>query len=335
MMVCCNAALTLPWAFGSLLAQTSKDWECIFVDDGSTDCSFDTAVSLGDPRIRAFRFDTNRGRGAARQFAMEQAQGDYLCILDADDWMYPWRLQTELDFLEAEPKAALVSAGRAILDSGGKLAAVGGNVDGDHAQVFPPITRLRMPPLAFPPCMIRMKTAKLCKFDPRFRSAEDADFLMQILLSHGYGILNRSIYAYTENFTVTLERLMMDYYFGGQIFRDYRARFPLQSRINNLEVFAKSLVYRGAFALKRSEWLVRRRSRPPTPTEVAEFHRARTTVALVVAEIFGTPVSVERRLQSTADLSTAPIEDRPDGCGMRVLHAVKTSDSAAWATGRR
>jgi hypothetical protein len=217
-------------------------------------------------------------------------------MLDADDWMYPWRLQTEMGFLEAEPKAALVSAGVAILDRVGDLVGVRGNGNGDKPQVFPPITRLRKPPFVFAPCMIRMRAAKLCKFDPRFRAVEDTDFLMQILLNHGYGIHNRSLYAYTEHFTVTRERLMTDYHFDGQIFRDYRARFPLQSRINNLQVFAKSLVYRGAFALNRSEWLVRRRSRPPTLTEVAEFHRARGTVALKVAEIFGTALPVERKL---------------------------------------
>jgi glycosyltransferase involved in cell wall biosynthesis len=289
MMVCYNSAPTLPWALGSLLAQTSSDWECIFVDDGSSDCSFDLAVGLGDPRIRAFQLETNRGRGAARQFALEQAKGDYLCFLDADDWMYPWRLQTEIDFLEAEPKAAVVSAGMAILDRVGDLAGTRGSADGDKPQVFPPITRLRMPPFSFPASMIRMKAAKLCKFDPRFRASavEDAGFLMQLILNHAYGILNRNVYAYKENSTATLERIMTDYHFVGQIFRDYRAKFPLQSRINNLKVFVKSLVYRSAFALKRSEWMIRRRSRPATLKEVEEFQLARRMVALRVENIFG------------------------------------------------
>ena len=288
MIVCYNAASTLSWAFGALLAQTSSDWECIFVDDGSTDCSFDVAVGLGDPRIRAFQLETNRGRGAARQFALEQAKGDYLFFLDADDWMYPWRLQTEMDFLEAEPKVAIVSAGMAILDRLGDLVGTRGSADGDKPQVFPPISRLRMPPFSFPASMIRMKAAKLCKFDMRFRVSEDAGFLIQILLNHGYGILNRNVYAYTENFTVTLARIMTDYHLVGQIFRDYRKEFPLQSKINNLEVFAKSLVYRGAFAVNRSDWLVRRRSQSPTPKEVEEFQLARRTVALRVENIFGT-----------------------------------------------
>lgn len=287
MMVCYNAATTLPWALGSLLAQTSTDWECILVDDGSTDRSFDVAVGLGDPRIRAFQLEKNRGRGAARQFALEQANGDFLCFLDADDWMYPWRLQTEMDFLEAEPRVAIVSAGMAILDKGGDLVGTRGSADGEKSQVFPPIRGLRMPPFSFPASMIRMRVAKMCKFAIWASAVEDAGFLMQIILNHGYGILNRNVYAYKENSTVTLERIMTDYQVIGQILRDYRTEFPLQSRINNLKVFVKSLMYRSAFALKRSEWMIRRRSRTATQKEVEEFQLARRTVALKVQNIFG------------------------------------------------
>lgn len=303
-MVCHNGVLTLPWALGSLLAQVWKDWECVFVDDGSTDRSFDVAMSLGDPRIRAFRFDTNRGRGAARQFALENAQGDYLCVLDADDWMYPWRLHTELDFLETESKAAVVSAGMAVLDEMDglvKLAGVRGHVLGDNPQVFPPLTRLRMPPFPFPPSMIRMRIAKRCKFDQRLGVAEDADFLMQILLNHGYGILNRINYAYTEYSTIPLQKLIIGSHFTSQMFGKRHRKFPLQSRLCNLKVLAKSQVYRAAFAINRSEWLVRRRSRPPTPAEEAEFRWAHATVALKVKENFETTVPLDKKLLSAAE----------------------------------
>jgi glycosyltransferase involved in cell wall biosynthesis len=304
MMVCCNAAPTLPWALGSLLAQVWKDWECIFVDDGSTDRSFDVAMSLGDPRIRAFRFNTNRGRGAARQFALENAQGDYLCVLDADDWMYPWRLHTELDFLEAESKAAVVSAGMAILngmDGLVGLTGVRGHLLGDKPQVFPPLTRLQMPPFPFPPSMIRMRIAKRCKFDSALGVAEDVDFLMQILLHHGYGILNRINYAYTEYSTVTLQKLMTGSHFTSQMFGKQHGKFPLQSRLCNLKVLAKSQVYRAAFAINRSQWLVRRRSRPPTPAEEAEFCWAHATVALKVRENFETASPLDKKLLPTAE----------------------------------
>lgn len=299
MMVCYNAAPTLPWALGSLLAQTSDDWECIFVDDGSTDGSSAIATGLGDTRIRAFRFATNRGRGAARQFALERAQGEYLCMLDADDWMYPWRCKTEQDFLEAEPEAAIVSAGMAILDGAGDLTGVRGNVGDDNSRVLPPITRLRTPPFPFAASMIRMRVAKLCKFDPKLPIVEDMDFLMRIILNHGYAILNRNLYAYNEYSAVTLQKLMDGSHFARQSFQKHRAKFPLQCRANNLKVFAKSVVHRGAFSLNCSDWLVRRRFRPPTSEEFKEFQWAHGTVASKVEEIFGISEPVERKLHSS------------------------------------
>jgi hypothetical protein len=213
-------------------------------------------------------------------------------MLDADDWMYPWRLQAELDFLDAVPMAAIVSAGMAIVDGAGELVGVRGYENSDKPQLFPPMMRLRMPPFGFPQSMIRTRIAKLSRFDPQFRAAEDVDFMMPILLQHGYGILNRIVYAYTESSTVTLQKLMLGNRFTGQMFRKQRVVFPLQSRLCNIEVFAKSLVYRGACVVNRSEWLVRRRSRPPTLTEREEFHRAHATVALKVEEIFTSPVPV-------------------------------------------
>lgn len=287
MMVCHNAAPTLPWALASLLVQTSDDWECIFVDDGSTDSSFAITMGLGDPRIQAFRFDTNRGRGTARQFATERAQGEYLCMLDADDWMYPWRLKTELDFFEAAPKAALVSAGMAILDRTGGLTGVRGDIDDDTLQVFPPITRLRTPPFSFAASMIRTRVAKICKFDPQLPIVEDLDFLMRIILNHGYGILNRNLYAYSEYSATTLKKLLDGGRCSRQAFQKHRARFPIQSRTNNLKVLVKSMVYHSAFALNCPDWLIRRRSRPPTLKEIEEFRWAREMVASKVAEIFG------------------------------------------------
>jgi hypothetical protein len=105
---------------------------------------------------------------------------------------------------------------------------------------------------------------------------------MQTILNHEYGIFNRSVYAYSEDSTVKLERLTMDSRLVGQIFRKYRPTL-------------KPMLYRGAFALNRPEWLVRRRSRPPTLKEVEEFQRARRTVALKVEEIFETSVPIALR----------------------------------------
>jgi hypothetical protein len=55
----------------------------------------------------------------------------------------------------------------------------------------------------------------------------------------------RNLYVYTED---SLENFLMAIRTVGQMFQKCSERFPLQGRTNNLEVFAKSLVYRGTFA---------------------------------------------------------------------------------------
>ncbi|MFA6093249.1 MAG: glycosyltransferase family 2 protein [Elusimicrobiota bacterium] len=74
--------------------QTCADWECLVVNDGSTD---DTdAVLAGfsnDPRIRILRSEKNQGMNASRNQAIGQAQGRFVTFLDSDDLWLPQRLE--------------------------------------------------------------------------------------------------------------------------------------------------------------------------------------------------------------------------------------------------
>ncbi len=77
----------------SLSKQTIQDWEWVIVDDGSTDNTQNLIKQLIDSRIRYFRFDMNYGPGAARQYALKQAGGDWCAIIDMDDFCFPDRLE--------------------------------------------------------------------------------------------------------------------------------------------------------------------------------------------------------------------------------------------------
>lgn len=73
----------------SLLAQTMGDFELLIVDDGSGPETLSVLAGLSDPRIRVIR-QANDGLSSARNRALEQAQGDYICFLDADDSRPNW-----------------------------------------------------------------------------------------------------------------------------------------------------------------------------------------------------------------------------------------------------
>ena len=85
-MPCFNAAETLDHSIQSVIDQTVIDWELICIDDGSTDgtCAMLREWQSRYPRIRMVR---NRGKGPsqARNQGADQASGDILCFLDADD----------------------------------------------------------------------------------------------------------------------------------------------------------------------------------------------------------------------------------------------------------
>ena len=98
-----NAALTLPRALDSVLAQTYAAHEIIVVDDGSTDHTAETMQRyLLHPGIRYLR-QANAGPSAARNQGVAQASGEWIAFLDADDWYYPERLARHAQMIAATP----------------------------------------------------------------------------------------------------------------------------------------------------------------------------------------------------------------------------------------
>lgn len=73
----------------SILNQTFRDFELILVDDGSTDRSGELCEEYAakDSRIRVFH-QSNQGQAAARNYAVSEAKGSYVCFVDSDDYVH-------------------------------------------------------------------------------------------------------------------------------------------------------------------------------------------------------------------------------------------------------
>ena len=89
-----NAERFVRYPLDSVLAQTHSDWECICVDDGSTDGSgaILDEYAAKDARFRVVH-QANGGEGAARNAGMDLATGEIVAFLDADDTWHPEALR--------------------------------------------------------------------------------------------------------------------------------------------------------------------------------------------------------------------------------------------------
>lgn len=98
-----NAAKYVEKALSSVTSQTLRDLEVLVVDDGSCD---DTAervarVAAQDERVHLISLSSQRGLGATRNAALAEAKGDWIAILETDDWYAPDRLEHLLATAEA------------------------------------------------------------------------------------------------------------------------------------------------------------------------------------------------------------------------------------------
>ena len=84
----------------SVQAQTYQNWEIVFVDDASTDNTEEIVKALGEPRIRYFKNDTNRGAAHSRNKALREAKGRWIAFFDSDDLWEPEKLEHQIRFME-------------------------------------------------------------------------------------------------------------------------------------------------------------------------------------------------------------------------------------------
>jgi len=96
-----NAERCLDEALDSVFAQTFQDFECIVVDDGSTDAT--SQIAGRRERVNVLRQE-NQGASVARNTGIHAARGEFLTFLDADNLWYPDRLKVQLEFHRRRPE---------------------------------------------------------------------------------------------------------------------------------------------------------------------------------------------------------------------------------------
>jgi glycosyltransferase involved in cell wall biosynthesis/SAM-dependent methyltransferase len=190
-ITCYNQARFLDEAIGSLIKQSQQASEIIVVDDGSSDNTKEIAESY--PGV-IYIFQFNAGLSSARNTGLDHCSGDYIVFLDADDWLYPEALQTNLELLKGAPDAAFVSGWHnkvdeynnlipndepTIIEGDHYLNLLKGNYIGMHAAV-----------------MYRRSILEKFRFDANLNACEDYDLYLRI--TREYPVINhyKKIAAY-------------------------------------------------------------------------------------------------------------------------------------------
>jgi glycosyltransferase involved in cell wall biosynthesis len=123
-----NAEQYIRTAIESCLSQTYAPHEIIVVDDSSTDGTAAVAESFPS-LVRVIRLAENRGASFARNRGVQEASGDWLAFLDADDWFLPEKL-------ELQRRCALENQQTVLIYTGIREIAIDGS-EREHEAISP------------------------------------------------------------------------------------------------------------------------------------------------------------------------------------------------------
>lgn len=184
-------------AIQSALAATSRPLEVLIVDDGADEPGAARHLSSAVRQASEVRIlrQTNAGVAAARNAGLDAARGRYVQFLDADDLLYPGKIDRQIDHLEARPELVASVCRYAVGDPDGAGL--------DHAHD----TLSRFPltaasflyrwergfsvPIHTP--LLRRSTLADHRFDTRLRAQEDWVFWLGLLRRHPTGMGGLSI----------------------------------------------------------------------------------------------------------------------------------------------
>ena len=176
-----NAGSYVREAISSILAQSFTDFECIILDDGSSDdtLSLLREMEARDSRLRIISRE-NRGLVTTLNELIGLSRGRYLARMDADDRAHPERLARQFEYLESHPDCVALGSIVTLIDPQGRTlkpyrlptdheGIVGELLEGNGGALVHPVVTLRA-----------SAVSQVGGYDSTFDYAEDWDLFLRL-----------------------------------------------------------------------------------------------------------------------------------------------------------
>lgn len=212
-----NSEKFIDKAITSLVNQTFINWECIIVDDCSTDNTLNviSSLTLQDIRFKVVKLNHNSGGPARpRNIGVSLSKGDFISFLDADDYWSPNKLLNQFEFFKLNKlKYCICSTERVIVHS---------NSDLKNSEVFSDLSFIEINSseineqnvLYLSSVMIRREVLANFKFNesPKFSFVEDYLLWNEILAvtdSIAAKLKVKALYYRSHGFNYSSDKIMM------------------------------------------------------------------------------------------------------------------------------
>ena len=261
MMPVYNGLPLIKASIESIQKQTYNNWECIIVDDGSTDGTSEFLDSISDHRFIVCHLAVNSGRAVARQKCLDMCNGQYICMVDAEDLIHPNKLSKQVEFMEENSEFSLCTSALCSFGSKTDILLVRG-AKKQKENVF----KGNNHPI-HAPSMYRANIAKKCQYNPILRLGEDQDFLEKYLsYNPKFYVFPEIYYYYSELDSVTKKKISRNYFL-------YIGKYFKQKKIKMSIVFVLKYIYsKLVYPFLSLEYILYKRGRKATQLEASEFN---------------------------------------------------------------
>jgi|GEM_PF-3440797 len=187
-----NRIELLPRAVNSVLGQTWSAIELIVVDDGSDE---PVNLDITDNRLQIIRNEVSKGLSEARNIGFRAATGQYLCMLDDDDWYLSDKLERQMDYLQQHRDIDMVFS-RVL-----KRGADGNDsyyIPQDHVH-SPEINLMAFNVIHPASVLFRRKVFDQIQFDPRIKKYEDTYFFNRVCFTFPTAFLEMDVAVWMQD----------------------------------------------------------------------------------------------------------------------------------------